>query len=226
MLLEIDLKIINTDDKSNTLYSKQFDETYHSVFGAYNETQHIFINAGLAHYINLQTVNVLDVGFGTGLNALATLAYANNYNNCNINYIGVEAMPIDMDIIKQLNYFDFYPDQFKNQFHLMHSPNNRNCLQQISSNFQFTNQITAVQQYQSNIKFDVIYYDAFAPDKQAEMWEQNIFNSLYAQTNYYGCLVTYSAKGAVRRMLKQAGYAVYKLQGPPGKREMTKAIKL
>lgn len=222
------LKIQLTDDGSTTLFSEQFDEIYHSRHGAWQESQHVFIEAGLKHQSqHLQQIKVLEVGFGTGLNALLSVAYtqAINPKEIKINYTGLEPLPVDLTLVKELNF----PQMGENiellaLFEKIHQVEWEKP-QEITPNFQLTKIKTTLQDWQTDETFDLVYFDAFAPSKHLEMWEQAIFEKLYEIMNPKAVMVTYCAKGSVKRNLKAAGFIVEALPGPPRKREMTRATK-
>jgi tRNA U34 5-methylaminomethyl-2-thiouridine-forming methyltransferase MnmC len=215
-------KIISKDG-SHTLYSRKFGEHYHSVFGAVQESKHIFIDALLkpATEKNIK-INIFEVGFGTGLNALLTLKFSIN-NNININYLAVEAYPLETEILNSLNHPDV-TEVDKNMFLLLHSKKNKEII--VNGNFKLT-------VYQNKLQeillpedfFNIIYFDAFSPEAQPEMWQLSCFKKLYKATKTGGMLSTYSSKGDVKRALKSAGFKIEKLPGPPGKREFVRAIK-
>lgn len=210
---------IKTADNSPTLYVPELDEHYHSVNGAVQESLHIFINAGFKQ-INKTAINILEVGFGTGLNVLLTLT-ENETLKKNVYYETVEKFPLDIEIINKLEYKDFNNDLFikihKTEWGKKTNLNKSFILKKIKTDL--INYVTAK-------KFDLIYFDAFAPEKQPELWTEMIFKKLYSATNNEGILVTYSAKGIVKQALRKAGYKVQRLNGPTGKRHMIKAIKL
>jgi tRNA U34 5-methylaminomethyl-2-thiouridine-forming methyltransferase MnmC len=198
------------------------EEHYHSVHGAVQESLHVFINAGLKQ-INKSKFNLLEVGFGTGLNAYLTLASMNENFECH--YHSLEKYPLSDAYSKVINYPEVYPFQGARQvFNRMHQ-----CAwgaeQFIHPGF-FLRKIEAdFNLFQFDTSYDLIYFDAFGPDKQPEMWTPELFVKLFNATNPGGILTTYSAKGAVRRALVAAGYVVERLPGPPGKREMIRALK-
>jgi len=212
-----------TRDGSSTLYVERFDEHYHSTHGALQESLHVFIRNGLAYKLQTQSsISILEVGFGTGLNALLTYLYS---ENAHIRYTGIEAYPLSSDQLAWLNY----PDVLKQEgvqeiFHQLHQlPWNKN--HQMDLHFELTKYNILLEDYQPEIRFDLIYFDAFAPDSQPELWTLEIFRQMYRCCEQEGALVTYSAKGDVRRAMVSAGFQVEKLPGPPGKREMMRALK-
>lgn len=223
--MEQKVKIESTADGSHTLFVPALDEHYHSVNGAKQESNHIYINAGLLH-CNKNEISVLEVGFGTGLNAYLSLLVTLQTTKV-IDYTSLELYPLPMGIVEQLNYVDEADDESKRYFDRLHRCDwdTRN---EITPSFALTKVITDFSKPYTSLLhglYDVIYFDAFAPEKQPEMWTQSIFDTLYNATAAQGILTTYCAKGVVRRMLQQAGYTVKRLPGPPGKREMLRAVK-
>lgn len=216
------IEIKTTKDNSHTLYVPSLDETYHSIHGAIQEAKHVFINAGL-NYFNNKNIKVFEVGFGTGLNACLANQYAIK-NNVNIDYDSIELHPLSIDIIDKLNYVDFIDGVGKAEFDKLHLTKwNEKC--KISEFFTLQKINKSIFDYNEYNKFDVIFFDAFGPNTQPEMWTKSVFDKIYRMTKEDGVLVTYCAKGVVKRTLKDVGFFVETLPGPPGKREMTRAIK-
>lgn len=218
-------KIIVTGDNSKSLLIPEMNETYHSIHGAKNESEHIFIQTGLIPQLANVEVRILEMGFGTGLNALLTLAHTKN-KNTPIIYDTFEKYPIDQETITEIDH----PGQtnlesFRNQFDLLHAlPWNQS--KQITTNFNFTKYASDF--LTAELKKDyytLIYYDAFAPQFQADLWDYPQMQKLYDAIQVKGALVTYCAQGQFRRNLRQAGFAVHKVPGPKGKREITLATK-
>jgi len=210
-------------DGSHTLMSKHFGETYHSSFGAVQESNHIFMDAALGFVKGgLKQIAVFEVGFGTGLNALLTYAYARD-NQMEINYIAVEKYPVEMSVVEQLNYPDLLNLE-KDLFLKMHSAIGKELL--LSPFFKLTVIEAALQDYHMpDDFFNVVFFDAFSPESQPEMWKQSCFEKIYQSMRVGGVLTTYSSKGIVKRALKAAGFSIEKLPGPPGKREFVRAVK-
>lgn len=212
--------IERTADGSATLFVPELDEHYHSVKGAQTESQHIFIDLGLKASTAAR-LRVLEIGFGTGLNALLTLDAAEE--SCKkVHYTGIELYPLPWTVVKQLGYSD---SPF---FEALHSAPWEDdsvispyfTLRKLQADF------TKEAPEAFGRPFDLIYFDAFAPEKQPEMWSQELFNRLYVSMNSGGILTTYCAKGVVRRMLQTAGFTVERLPGPPdGKREVLRGRK-
>ena len=223
--MKIEPVIELTADGSHTLFVPEMNEHYHSVNGAIQESTHIFINAGL-HHCRKDNLTILEIGFGTGLNAFLTLLDIKNTNK-KVNYISLEAYPLSETIIKKLNYSEKSSYEDKESFYKLHTAR-WGEREQILSNFSLTKIERNLLQFNfSEItdKADIIYFDAFAPDKQPEMWNQQIFDNLFTIADDHAILVTYCAKGQVRRSLQQAGFTTERLPGPPGKREMLRATK-
>jgi len=212
-----------TADGSPTLYVPELDETYHSMHGSVQEARHVFIENGLRFVATeSKQVNILEVGFGTGLNALLTAQYATE-NAIRVNYVGLEAYPVEEAIWKEINY---HTDAEARSLYtkIMAHPFGETI--SIELNFSLFKEAKLIQDWVANGTFDLIYYDAFGPRAQAEMWELPIFEKLYSLLNVGGALVTYCAQGQFKRNLKSLGMRVEGLPGPPGKREMTRGIKI
>jgi tRNA U34 5-methylaminomethyl-2-thiouridine-forming methyltransferase MnmC len=212
-----------TADGSPTLYVPELDETYHSMHGSVQEARHVFIENGLRYVsAELKQVNILEVGFGTGLNALLTAQYAQE-NTIDVNYVGLEAYPVEEKVWKAIKY-ENDPDSLDFYCRMMSLPFEQTNV--CHTHFKLTKAESLVQDWSSVDNFDLIYYDAFGPRAQAEMWELPIFEKLYALLKTGGALVTYCAQGQFKRHLKSLGMRVEGLPGPPGKREMTRGIKI
>lgn len=220
-------KLIVTSDGSNSIFSEQFNCTYHSVHGAIQESRHIFINCGLDHFAKntgKSAVNILEFGFGTGLNALLSLKYSVD-NKINIDYSTIEAFPLSSELISKLNYLtEKELNMFKEEFFEMHLTNRTD--QKLNAHFTFSKYNTRFEDYIASHKYDVIYFDAFGPDEQPELWDRPFLDKIPDLLNENGILVTYSVRGFFKRALKDLGFKINKLQGPPGKREILRAEKL
>ena len=217
-------KIIKTGDGSHSIELPQLVATYHSIHGAIQESKHVFIEAGLNLFLNhadLQALTIFEMGLGTGLNAFLTAIEATKHK-IHIHYTAVEQFPISPDDAGALNY----PHYLQNQdaFIKIHESNWEEYIQ-ISKFFSLRKVKTSFVDLYSNEKFHLIYYDAFAPNTQPELWTKEIFEKLLDMLQPNGVLVTYCSKGNVRRAMMAAGFTVKKLPGPPGKREILKAIK-
>jgi tRNA U34 5-methylaminomethyl-2-thiouridine-forming methyltransferase MnmC len=216
------IKIIVTGDGSHSLLNEALDETYHSRHGAVRESQHVFIEHGFKHVIKthpLNSISVLEVGFGTGLNALLTLGQAEKSQH-KVEYTGVETNPLPKEVWMNLNYPD--PNNFFSEIH--EASWQKWC--EINAHFSLFKIEKPIQQVELlPSHYDLIYFDAFAPNKQAEMWELAILDKVVNALKPSGVFVTYCAKGQLKRDLKSLGLVVESLPGPPGKREMVRANK-
>ncbi|MCL6217636.1 tRNA (5-methylaminomethyl-2-thiouridine)(34)-methyltransferase MnmD [Zunongwangia pacifica] len=219
-------KIIKTGDGSATIHLPEWNEQYHSKHGALQEAMHVFIKMGLDFTItefNKTELYILEIGFGTGLNALLTAFYGNTVK---INYTGVEAYPVKPEELEVLDYASVLPD-FKTAaaiFNKMHQVDWEKSLP-ITSNFSLNKQKKTFQEIDDKEVFDLIYFDAFGARVQPELWTEVIFQKMYDSLKLNGVLVTYAAKGSVRRAMQAVGFTVERLPGPPGKREMLRAVK-
>ncbi len=212
-----------TSDGSTTIHLPDWNENYHSTHGAIQESKHVFISKGF-DVISASEISILEIGFGTGLNCFITFLEAQAKEK-SINYVGVEAFPVTKEEVSKLNYVsELKVDNLQLVFDKIH-----NCTweekHQIQSNFWLTKR----KQFFKNIidinQFDVVYFDAFAAEYQPELWTVAIFKKMYKALKVNGILVTYSAKGSVRRAMQEVGFSVERLDGPPGKREMLRATK-
>jgi len=224
----MDSKIILTKDGSHTLYVPKLNEYYHSTFGAVQESMHIYINNGLNYYLenfkNLtKDLSILEIGFGTGLNTL--LSYINSKKlSENINYHTIDLYPVNKNIIGKLNYSKVIENSENHMFNYIHDSEwNKEII--ISKNFRLFKILDDFTKYKFKKKYDVIFFDAFAPDIQPEMWTIEQFEKIYKAMNKNGVLTTYSAKGEVKRNLKKNGFKLALIPGPPGKREFIRATK-
>ncbi|UOG75160.1 tRNA (5-methylaminomethyl-2-thiouridine)(34)-methyltransferase MnmD [Hymenobacter tibetensis] len=216
-----------TADGSSTLYVPELDEHYHSTHGAVQEAQHVYLGAGLEPVLAGATspVRLLEIGFGTGLNALLTLqrSLASPYP---IRYDTIEKYPLPAPIIEELGVERYVLNPELLEYHqLLHSAT-WDTLVKLTPRFALHKMAGALQETSLPADtYHVVYFDAFAPEKQPDMWTDDVFAQLYAATAPGGVLVSYCAKGSFRRSLKAAGWLVEKIPGPPGKREMTRARK-
>lgn len=216
-------KIIQTLDGSTTIHIEDWDECYHSKFGAIQEAQHVFIKNGLSLFEN-GTISILEIGFGTGLNAFITFLESKKINQT-IDYIGVEAYPVAFEEVRLMNYISEL--NAKNEsaiFDKMHECNWEEPII-LREDFLFTKRKQFFADIDDFEKFDLIYFDAFGFDVQPELWSTEIFRKMYNALKPKGILVTYAARGVVKRSMKEVGFTVEKLEGPPGKREMFRARK-
>lgn len=216
--------IKETGDGSATIYLPDLDETYHSIHGALQESNHVFVKEGLDFVLaesKHELIRVFEVGFGTGLNAVLFAEIAEHLNQ-KIYFESIEKYPIDISLINQLKPYQ----KVDSNFNIVHeiaweekySINSYFDLKKIKADlleFNFSN----------DANYDLILMDAFAPDKQAEMWSLEIFSKLFQSLKPGGILVTYSAKGDVKRAMIESGFVVKRIDGPPGKKHMLRAIK-
>lgn len=217
-------EIITTGDGSKTIHIKDWDEQYHSKHGAIQEAYHVFIKNGLSLFGNRQ-LSILEIGFGTGLNAFITLLEAKKLN-LYIDYTGIEAYPITTEELQQLNYStQLKAEEHAKQFKLMHE-SLWSTRVAVSDDFILTKQQKDLKEIDFHDSFDLIYFDAFGARVQPELWTESIFKKMFTALKNNGALVTYAAKGSVRRAMQAVGFTVERLAGPPGKREMLRARKL
>lgn len=216
-------KIIKTDDGSTTIQLTDWGECYHSKHGAIQEAYHVFIKNGLS-LLEEKSVSILEIGFGTGLNAFITFLEAHE-KDLNVNYVGVEAYPISKEEIEHMNYVDeLEAEKFKEAFSLMHNTEWEKETK-ISERFNLTKRKQFFQDIDDVNQFDIVYFDAFGYPFQPELWSVGIFIKMFKAIKEKGILVTYAARGVVKRAMKEAGFEVKKVPGPPGKREMFIAFK-
>ena len=211
-----------TKDGSPTIYVPQLDESYHSMHGSIQEANHVFINNGLKYFKDNKQLRVLEIGFGTGLNALLAAKYAHD-NQLMIQYVGLEAYALDKALWQQISYAKTSHEKSW-YFNMMSSPWEEESA--IHPYFKILKNEIKVQQWETQERFDVVFYDAFGPRAQPEMWQYALFEQLFGLLDDGGILVTYCAQGEFKRNLRDIGYKVESLPGPIGKREMTRAIKI
>ena len=227
-------EILITSDGSTTIHLPDWNEQYHSKHGAIQEAYHVFIKAGLEKFLqnfssenehNLTKVSILEIGFGTGLNAFITFLEAFK-SNINIDYVGVEAYPVSIEEVKKLNYISqLKATEQQAIFNKMHALS-WDEKHTISNNFFITKRKQFFKEINDVNRFNIIYFDAFGATNQPELWTEDIFKLMFTALKNNGMLVTYAAKGSVRRALQTVGFIVERLQGPPGKREMLRALKI
>jgi tRNA U34 5-methylaminomethyl-2-thiouridine-forming methyltransferase MnmC len=223
-----DLEIIVTGDGSHSLRHPDLNETYHSVHGAIRESMHVFVSNGLEFFEQRhhpEKIRILEIGFGTGLNALLTLRKARE-SKTRIQYTAIEAYPLTTEIVSQLNYPSMIdPASSAEQFDKLHSVR-WDTPEAVSGIFILEKKKVTLQEADLGLgQFDLIYFDAFAPGKQPEMWELPILNKVERCMRRDAVFVTYCAKGQLKRDLKSLGLVVGTLAGPPGKKEMIRAVK-
>ena len=213
-----------TSDGSHTIYIPELDEQYHSVNGAVTESEYVYINAGF-RFSSSENPKVFEVGFGTGLNCLLTALQAEK-DQRNTVYHSIERFPLAKDVIQKLDYGSLISDEARILFEKIHDCQWNETVQ-LSEYFSLKKIFADLKtrDFERDEKFDIIYFDAFGPDKQPDLWTPQIFSKISMITNDGGILVTYSAKGEVRRQLMSCGFVMERLQGPPGKKQMLKGIK-
>lgn len=211
-----------TEDGSHTLYLPAIDECYHSAHGAIQESSLIFITYGL-QACRKDTINVLEIGFGTGLNSFLTALYAEK-NQKKIRYVALELFPLEVKKAVSLNFPEAIDSSKRELFEKLHTSHwDQETV--VSPYVDLLKIKTDFTKFSFDHNFDVIYFDAFSPDKQPEMWTENMFKKLYQASNNDAILTTYCCKGSVKRALKSAGFSIEKLAGPVGKREVLRARK-
>lgn len=218
------IKVITTEDGSHSLWDETLNETYHSTRGAKGESLHVFIKNGLAAYHKehqSDPLNILEIGMGTGLNALLSLGYAHD-NQVPVSFTSLEPFPIAPEVYEKLNYAE--TDNEREAFHHIHTSEWGKEIA-IGPFFQFTKHQIRLEDYLTKQKFQVIYYDAFAPSKQAEVWSVANLEKCFSMLEVQGILTTYCAQGQFKRNLREVGFAIKTLQGAMGKKEMVLAIK-
>lgn len=216
-------EIIQTHDGSTTIHIKEWDECYHSKHGAIQEAQHVFIKNGLSLFQD-RKVSIMEIGFGTGLNAFITYLEARKMNQ-SINYVGVEAYPISAEELGSMNYVEEL--EAKAEVEVFENMHKCNWDEKVDLSDHFS--LTKRKQFFADINdldaFDLIYFDAFGYRVQPELWSTAIFSKMFAALKDKGVLVTYAARGVIKRSMIEAGFTVEKMAGPPGKREMFRATK-
>jgi tRNA U34 5-methylaminomethyl-2-thiouridine-forming methyltransferase MnmC len=223
------MELIVTGDGSHTLYTAELDETFHSRHGAIRESMHVFIRHGFRHYLSMsgkKSIYVFELGLGTGLNALLTALESRKFH-CRIFYEVVEPFPLQPEIYRQLNYEQLLPVSGSPGLLAKIHETGWSEDQPITDQFILRKQKTRFEDYNpENRKFDIIYYDAFAPGKQPDIWEPGLLQKAFGLLVSKGILVTYCAQGNFKRNLRKAGFSIETLPGPPGKKEMVRAEKI
>ena len=218
-------EIIKTGDGSTTIHLPEWDEHYHSKHGAIQEARHVFIDKGLKELAGRQKISILEVGFGTGLNCLVTWEEAKK-NSSSISYTGVEAYPVAPEEVKLLNFAESVNEAGAEDFFEKIHAVSWETYNNITDNFSLIKQQKFFQDIADVEKYDLIYFDAFGARVQPDLWTPEIFAKMFKALKDQGILVTYAAKGSVRRAMLEVGFLVEKLPGPPGKREMLRARKV
>ncbi len=219
-------KIYKTGDGSHTLFVPELNEFYHSAKGAYSESMHVFIGLGFNSVSSTGDIHIFEVGLGTGLNCLLTFIEAEK-RNLRVIYQGLEPFPLDWDLVSNLNYSSIldYPetDILLKKIHQFDTGR----WYDVSKHFSLKKVKEKIEDAELEpCKYNLVYYDAFGPKAQPEIWNQENFEKMFHCMKEGGVLVTYCAKGQVRRDMQSAGFRVERLPGPPGKREVLRAVKL
>lgn len=220
--------LTTTKDGSHSLYSPDWDEYYHSQAGALQESEYVFIQKGFRALLSESTpIHVLEVGLGTGLNTYLTALEILRAPCGKVYYTALEPYPLDSSVLRQLNYSDLLA-QNQNEMelftHIHQAPYEE--WSDLTPHFSLLKWQVSLQEAEFGETYDLVYFDAFAPSKQPEMWTFALFDKIFEAMKKGGILVTYCAKGQVRRDLEKAGFKVERMEGPPGKREMLRAIKV
>lgn len=216
-------EIIITADGSTTIRIPDWNENYHSSHGAIQEAKHVFIVNGLDLFKNQAEISILEIGFGTGLNAFIT--FLETLNKEKVNYVGVEAYPILADEALQMNYVnELQAQEYTSIFSKMHSCDwEKEIL--IASHFNFTKRQQLFQDIEDKNQYNLIYFDAFGFPLQPELWSELIFKKMFDALLPNGVLVTYACRTSIKNAMIAAGFTIEKLPGAPGKREMLRATK-
>lgn len=222
-------EIITTADGSKTIHIPQWNEQYHSKHGAIQEARHVFLKTGLRHFIDQypkqKEISILEMGFGTGLNALLTY-FESRTLHLEIKYTGIEAFPVSQEEAQAMEYASQIQEKdaltVYEEIHRCHWETEV----EISDRFKLIKRQQKFEEITDLSSYDIIYFDAFGPRVQPSLWTEEIFSKMYAALKLNGVLTTYCAQGAARRAMQSAGFTVERLPGPPGKREMLRASKL
>lgn len=217
-------EFVITRDGSHTIFVPELNEHYHSIFGAIQESKHVFIKEGLS-YINRKSIAIFEIGLGTGLNAFLTLLEAIQ-NNYRIEYYAIEKYPLDIKTVYKLNYPGLLKLN-KQEKELFYKINKTawDTKTEFNTNFSLTKIKNDITEFSIPFLYDIVYFDAFAPEKQPEMWSRKVFQKIYNNLIQNGILTTYCAKGIVKRTLISVGYRVESIPGPQGKMEIIRAHK-
>ncbi len=222
------LEFQKSGDGSHTLFRPDINETYHSHHGAIQESLHVFIQEGVTYQSNslgTDQLSVFEVGYGTGLNALLTHLHAKK-TGLSVNYETVELFPLEKSIWSALNYPNLIEEDLASPIFEKHHESIWGEVMVFDDNFHMKKLSGDLMEVKLSGDFDIVFFDAFAPNKQAEMWEVPVFKKLFDHLKVNGILVTYCANGQFKRNLKEAGFRVDSIPGPPGKREMVRGVKL
>lgn len=216
-------KIISTEDGSSTIYVPSLNEHYHSTHGAIQESMHVFIENGLKYFGAVSPLNILEIGFGTGLNALLTFKEGKSAQQT-INFTSIEKYPINLDEIEKLNYPSRLGPDVADAFKKIHTAS-WNVWAAVESQFNLRKVEVDLKKFIPDALYNLIYFDAFGPEVQPKLWTEENFKKLFDCLLPDGILVTYSAKGVVKQNMRAAGFVVKRLPGPPGKWHMLRGLK-
>lgn len=220
------IELITTDDGSTSLFNPALNETYHSRHGAIAESNHVFIEEGLKYYINKHqpaSISIFEVGFGTGLNALLTLTAAKTYAGIQFYYETIDTYPMPNEVLDSINYPVIVKDE-SGLFTQMHMAPFETEIP-LTPNFTLFKVNNSLHTYIPTRVFNLVYFDAFAPEKQPDMWQTTIFDKLFSTMAPWAVMVTYCAQGQFRRNARSVGFTTERVPGPPFKREMTRVTK-
>ena len=218
-------KIIKTSDGSSSVYIPEWDENYHSKHGAIQEAYHVFIKSGLDLFEAGSKISILEMGLGTGLNCIISYLEGKK-RNLSIDYLGLEGYPLDIDMILELKHLQQLQAEHESPVYQEMLNSEWNIKHQVTDQFCLTKKQVMFEDFDQRSFADLIYFDAFGARVQPELWTEVIFKKMYEALNDKGIIVTYAAKGSVRRAMQAVGFEVERLPGPPGKREMLRAKKL
>ena len=221
------IELIETKDGSHSLLVPELNETYHSTHGAVTESQYVFIEKGLNYILEKKPkkINILEVGFGTGLNALLTCLESTQFG-IGVHYTTLETYPLPEEITDKLNFSQYIDHPKASEFLREIHAASWGSSSAVAEHFILQKENQSIQEFSKEAgTYNLVYFDAFAPSRQPEMWDISIFQKLNLLLADNGVLVTYCAQGQFKRDLKSCGFEVEKLPGPPGKAEMTRAVK-
>ncbi len=219
-------RIIKSEDGSHTIELIGQNEQYHSTHGAIQESNHVYIKHGLERITqNADTISILEVGMGTGLNVLLTWIYAKKHH-LKVNYYAIEAFPVEEEIWRQLNYATLQNESDSEEIYDRIHQSAWNETTELAKDFKFKKIEDSILEHQlPKTEFDVVYFDAFNPDLEPKLWTSDVFENIFSSMKNESVLSTYSTKGIVKRAMKSCGFKIEKKPGPPGKREILNAVK-
>ena len=220
------LKIIQTSDGSHTIYDESLNETYHSIHGSINESNHVYVNAGLKQFIyesRKKHVNILEVGFGTGLNFLLLYDFLKK-RNIKVDYHTIEPNPLNDSVLEKLNFSKIIGSVYE-IFKIIHK-SKTDELVEIDKKITFLKSVDTIENIKlKERKYNIIFFDAFAPSKQPDIWSYNNLNKIHSSMGEDSIIVTYCSSGKFKKTLHDLGFKVEVLDGPKGKKEMVRVRK-